>query len=180
MAYRKPRKTDQLREAAGHVTYELMMLVHSADVVGAHYGSPAVFSDEQSNMALESFLLHFRNLRDFLCPSQTPKEDDIIATDFLDKQVRDIGDRTKLSQDKQRLNGMLTHLTYRRNEYIAEGAHTWKVGGMRAAMLEEMGRFMLLLPAERTEWFPGISLVPQPSRGARFEPEPDTTRQPST
>jgi hypothetical protein len=58
-------------------------------------------------MALEAFLMHYRNLRAFLCPNlQRVAEDDIIASDFLkEPAARDIVDASKFKLDKERLDG---------------------------------------------------------------------------
>jgi hypothetical protein len=54
----------ELRAAAGHVRYELDMLVCAAHYIPVGISSPAV--DETKNIALKAFLLHYRNLRAFL------------------------------------------------------------------------------------------------------------------
>ena len=79
-------QTDAVLEEAGrHVHYEIAMLIHSVDYYAWVCSlPPSAATDKCKNMAIESFLLHYRNLRGFLCPSiQTSWPDDVIASDFL-------------------------------------------------------------------------------------------------
>ena len=63
---RPKRSPAELQVAAHHVTYEIGMLFFSAEDLGGRYASPlAPPEDMAKNMALECFLLHFRNLRAF-------------------------------------------------------------------------------------------------------------------
>ena len=121
----RAERTDQsLIHAAKHVEYEIAMLVQTSAILGSEYASPpSTLTTVDRNMALESFLIHFRNLRSFLCPSlQFLGDDDVIASDFLGERMpRDIGDSVHLSADKQRINRMLSHISYRREEYITSG-----------------------------------------------------------
>lgn len=61
----RPLRSDkELEAAAHHVSYEIEMLMHAARYIGIGHGSPATTPiGNDKNMALESFLLHFRNLR---------------------------------------------------------------------------------------------------------------------
>ena len=107
-------------------------------------------------MALESFLLHVRNLRAFLCPSlQRSGVDDILAGDFLGLSTEtDIGDTIKLGIDKTRLDRMLAHVSYTRDDYIEASDYLWNIGSLSIVMLEQLLAFVLLLPIDRRDWFP--------------------------
>jgi hypothetical protein len=74
----------ELEEAARHVGYEMRMLLFSSQHLEGWYASPITVDEDDANMVLESFLLHFRNLRTFLCPStqKLTSPDDVIASDF--------------------------------------------------------------------------------------------------
>jgi len=88
------------------------------------------------------------------------REDDIIATDFLDRaQPADMGDASKFRADKERLDGMLTHLTYRRHDYIKADRHSWPIASMTTTILGEVSSFLRVLPADRQEWFPSIPIL---------------------
>jgi hypothetical protein len=156
------RKPDELRGAAAHVDYEIEMLVYSASCVGGwHSLSQNTREGYPNNMALESFLLHFRNLRAFLCPSLQPVSiDDVCASDFFDEpEERDLGTASRLSEDQERLNKMLAHLSYRRDKYITAGDYKWMVARMLVVVLEDLQAFFGQLSKERWDWFrsiPGI------------------------
>jgi hypothetical protein len=114
---RPKRDPSDLEAAARHVSYEIRMLFYSAAKLGGwHASPPTTLVDDAKNMALECFLLHFRNLRAFLCPLlQKVYDDDILASDLLgESAARDIGDAAILSEDKERLDKMLAHLSYTR------------------------------------------------------------------
>jgi hypothetical protein len=154
----------QLQEAAGHVKYEIDMLIYCSEILSIEYGSPPThLATPHKNMALEAFLLHYRNLRAFLCPTlQRVADDDIIASDFLkEATARDLADATKLALDKERLDGMLSHLTYRRIGYIAGGNHMWRVYEMCRTMLFELQSFIGMLPPPMVPWFPNVSFLIQ-------------------
>jgi hypothetical protein len=155
---RRNRTDNELEAAAKHVRYEIRMLVHSSRILGAVHGSPAVMDlqGDDRNMALESFLIHYRNLRAFLCPSLQPTgDDDILASDFLDAVIaRNVVETTKLETDKKRLNKTLAHLTYSRNQYIEPADYQWETGAMSIDMLDELENFVGLLQPDRAQWFP--------------------------
>jgi hypothetical protein len=92
-------------------------------------------------VALESFLLHFRNLRAFLFPSLQqgqPKREDIMASDFLEESTAsDIGNPANFVEDKDRLDRMLAHLTYHRRRYIEAGQDDWQAAQMASEKLTQ-------------------------------------------
>jgi hypothetical protein len=150
------RAEPELQEAASYVTYEIRMLIYAAHHLGGFHSSPmAAPGDEEKNMALESFLLHFRNLRGFLCPSlQTTIEDDIIASDSLKETTAlDHGDLKLLSVDKDRIDKMLAHLSYSRGRFIATGQKGWEVAKMLKLMLGQLQVFLAKLPPTERSWF---------------------------
>jgi hypothetical protein len=142
------------------------MLIYSAEHVDGWHSSPrSIPMGNEKNMALESFLLHFRNLRAFLCPSlQRPQFNDILASDFLGELVpRDIGSAAKLSEDKDRLDRMLAHLTYHRDQYIAAGEDRWLAARMGSDALAEFEAFLSSpnLKPKIASWFPSRSQLAQ-------------------
>ena len=154
---RRTRTTEELRKAAGHVSYEIEMLGFSAEHVGGWHSSPMTTPvGNEKNMALESFLLHFRNLRAFLCPSlQRLTDDDVLASDFLGMyDGSDVGDRDKLKVDKERLDKMLAHVSYSRPDYIEAGDHGWDSSAMLILMLAQLEKSLARLSKEQRAWFP--------------------------
>src|SRR5262249_8965729 len=114
----------------------------------------------EKDVLLESFLLHFRNLRALLCPRAPVKDDDIVGTDFLrEDQSRDIGDWNVLGLDKERLDKMLAHLTYSRQEYIEEAKDRWPVPRMLRLMLEQIQTFLNMLSSNERAWFPDAEWI---------------------
>ena len=161
MGKKRPiRKESELHGAAAHVDYEIEMLAYAASYVGGWYSSPHTTPvGNPKNMALESFLLHFRNLRAFLCPSIQPiSVDDVCASDFINApEARDLGTASRLSVDQERINKMLAHLSYSRDKYIAAGDHKWMFARMLVVVLEEMQVFFGQLSKERRNWFRSIT-----------------------
>ena len=155
---RKHRTEGELQQVAKDVTYEIQMLIASASAAGPVCVSPLVYRLPESTrgMALESFLLHFRNLRAFLCPSlQTTGPDDVLASDFLgEPKPQDVGDSNKIRSDKQRLDRMLAHRSYSRKEYISTGNAAWAVGRMALGVLQEVEVFLGRIPEHMRSWFP--------------------------
>ena len=152
-----------LRIAAHHVSYGIEMLVHTGFYLAGIYSSSMVAPDgNDKRMALESFLLHFRTLRAFLCPSlQEYKTDDIIASDFLkEDQARDLGNSTALSLDQDPIEKMLAHLSYRR------APHEWNVPKMLELMLGELEVFFAMLPPDTREWFPSAKWLAESKSAA--------------
>jgi hypothetical protein len=165
------RKPKELRDAAAHVNYEIEMLAYSASFLGGWHSSPMTTpAGNTKNMALESFLLHFRNLRAFLCPRLQPVVlDDVCASDFLDEpEERNLGEAEKLSVDQARINKMLAHLSYSRDKYIAAGDYGWKVASMLIVVLEEMQNFFAAIDEERRSWFLSVSKIEASLSDARL------------
>lgn len=153
---RRSRTTKELQKAAEQVSYEIDMLGFSAEHLSGRYSSPMTYPvDNEKNMALESFLLHFRNLRAFLCPSlQHCTADDVLASDFLGMyDGSDVGDRGKLTVDKERLDKMLAHVSYSRLDFIEAGNDWWDSSVMLILMLSELQKFLVCLPEQQRAWF---------------------------
>ena len=151
------RSPEDLEPAARHFNYELRMLFFSAtQLAGWHASPPTMGDDDWKNLALESFLLHFRNLRAFLCPSlQAVSGDDILASDLLgESEARDIGAAAALSKDKKRLDKMLAHLSYSRKTYVEAQDYGWHTAEMEITLLDQLEVFFGLLSPTRRAWFP--------------------------
>jgi hypothetical protein len=65
------------------------------------------------NMIIESFLIHARNLIDFLYPPATSKPDDILSTDYNDNWSEKIPEYFK--KERERIHKRLAHISRRRN-----------------------------------------------------------------
>jgi hypothetical protein len=150
---RLPQSDETLRFAAKHVSYEIGMLIAAGMRVPHGFSSPA--DDDTANMALESFLLHFRNLRAFLCPSlQNTVSDDVIASDFLNApREADLADPKVLGREKEKIDKLLAHISYSREGYVRSGAKTWPAPRMLEEMRAALRQFVTQLPTEKQEWF---------------------------
>jgi hypothetical protein len=166
------RKTEELQKAAVHVSYEIEMLGFSAEHLSGWHSSPMDNPvGNEKKMALESFLLHFRNLRAFLCPSlQTLGADDVLASEFLGMyDGSDVGDPDKLKVDKERLDKMLPHLTYSRPDYIEGGDHGWDSSAMLILIYSELQKFLVRLSEEQRAWFPTAESLNERQHWAQAE-----------
>jgi hypothetical protein len=106
-----------LKYADEHITYEIRMFKETAI-----FCSNNLIIDKKNewvtkNAILESFLIHMRNLIDFLYPKQ-PKKDDITINDYLSKEVLSLHLPTitnNVSSYRTRANKEIAHLTTKRN-----------------------------------------------------------------
>jgi hypothetical protein len=134
------------------------MLVYAARQLGASYSSPSSgMGDEDSNIALESFLLHFRNLRVFLFPllQNSVANDDVLASDYLGKsRPQNIGTVRAFHADKDGLDQMLAHLSYNRDSFIRAGKAKWRVARMTAELIHELELFLSSLAPKAAAMFP--------------------------
>lgn len=145
-----PNETLQrLASPLGSLYYEALMLKESAARCKEPPGTRSLASDVPFSMAIECFLTHFRNLRDFLYPKKAI-QDDVIAFDFNDGWNKTIADWNPCSEDEgQRINKLLAHLSYSRPSLN----HEWRIGEMRHRITESMAEFIGSLPPDRKEWF---------------------------
>ena len=111
---RKPRTDDVLRETSKHLHYEYGMLTEVIKRLRlGTYGQDVILH----YALLESFVIHLRNLIDFLY-SERPQPDDVIAEDFFSSPDRWHKMRPRksdtLNKAKKRANKEAAHLTYAR------------------------------------------------------------------
>ena len=76
---KKRRSTRELRDASEHLDYEMLMLTSVAYALDS---GVAVLSP-MNNALIESFVIHLRNLMEFLWP-ENPTNDMVVATDYFD------------------------------------------------------------------------------------------------
>jgi len=116
---RKPRTTKELREASSHLFYEFQMLVTLAR--GMQSGICGTSSI--NNAVLEAFGIHVRALIWFFYSSD-PRDDDVVAEDFLSEPHQWSTARPPLTpvldRAKQRAGKEIAHLTYARLGVTAE------------------------------------------------------------
>ena len=107
------------------------------------------------NAYLESFLIHARNLRDFLTRSRDDKgvkPNDVLAEDFFDSDGWSCPDEPPyLKENRIRLNRSLAHLTYDRIQYQSNKG--WNPQKIFHEVKELWTFFLSKLPPEKREWF---------------------------
>jgi len=117
----RPRRTDsELVRASGHLYYEIEMLFLST--VELARNEPIRLT--VGNALIESFTLHARALLDFLYESESPKRDDMIASDFFDDPSQWFATRPPmtplLDTVRKRVGKETAHLTYHRQQLSPE------------------------------------------------------------
>lgn len=140
----------------GSLFYELWMMLEAEKL----WQRTKHQRDATYNMAIECFLLHFRNLRVFLFP---PAEawtnkfyyDDVIAFDFW-KEWRSQNDDWKefSPTEKKRIDKLLAHLSYLRGSLD----HHWPIPEMSVAIQAAFAEFIKKLPCDRQKWFEAINI----------------------
>jgi len=136
--------TAELEQMAEHVWYEVDELRKAVQKL-----SELKKADSEWNTAIESFLLHFRNLRAFFF-GKGHKTDDVYAKDYIvgwNATPDPIFDKTKDDIDKR-----LAHLTTWRLKTFS-----WPVKEMDDAIEELVSKFKKSLTAPQTGWFSGLA-----------------------
>ena len=137
-----------VEEMAPHIGYEAERL----RFVAAH---PEFMAASNHGGALrESFLVHFRNLIDFLYAPRKFKTD-AIAADYLDGVSWTPNTPSWWEEDKERSNKLLHHPAYERVEYEKTGELKWKrdFRDQAAHLLNDWQGFLAALPPDRRAWF---------------------------
>jgi hypothetical protein len=146
---RKRREAIELREASEHLFYEFWMFSTLARALTTN-----VFGKDNvaNNAILESFLIHARNLLDFLfADSREPRIDDVVAEDFLEVSEQWPAARGKMDPVLETLNRRVgkevAHLTYARLNVEAD-AKPWHFLDLALEVEILRDRFLGIVPAE--------------------------------
>jgi hypothetical protein len=104
-----------LRSAAGDLNYEWKMAKATATTLAQaqHLGNQWI-----QNMALESFLVHARNVRDFFATAGS--NDDVLAADFLSVPPTVRMPFLRSAAIRRRLNRRIAHLSFSRSRLKRE------------------------------------------------------------
>lgn len=144
MSNAKPNR-EALEEAQKHVEYEVGMLEQTAKMLPR---SPDL-SDAHDRAILESFIIHTRNLVDFLYKGKG--RDRIAAEDFIDAKVwrEQRPNESKLIKDAYiRANNDVAHLTYTRLKNSKRGEQ-WPISEITKEILEAYALFEELVPSKQ-------------------------------
>ena len=139
-----------LQEMAPHLAYEAERL----RVVAAH-PEFMVQNSVLGGVLRECFLIHFRNLIEFLyAPRKFTK--DAIAADYVNGAASwPPNTPAWWEEDKERCNRLLHHPAYQRVEYEKAGELKWKrdFRDQAAHLLSDWRGFLAALPSDRQTWF---------------------------
>lgn len=163
-----PPTLQQLKDMAVHIYHEVMALMQSRDLLN-HAKAQHKAAQEKVlqdacqvgiNCALESFLLHYRNLREFLNDEvkQSKKNkatrklesDDIKAKDYtIDPNWKTVAPWVSNEDEGKRLHKRLAHVTTARLTLD----DNWYPESMEGNALRTFEDFVSALSDERKAWF---------------------------
>lgn len=151
----KQRTDKELRTAAGHVDYEIAMLKAMTSCLQQPY-SNTLEDRLDRNACLESFVLHVRNLIDFLYPPLNVKPDDVLADHFVSdialwERVRPA--KTPLLKDAEvRVNKLAAPVTHARIDM----PRNWRFQGIYSDPWKVLRCFGQQLAPGRQAWLPNL------------------------
>ena len=159
----------QIKDWAELANYEAGMMVafkNKLHELGVKRNSKGLSPEDDIlyNGMLEGFLLHVRNLRDFLFSSKSAYPDDLLARDFFDNptdwdsKIPAIPPYLQSCRDK--LNTQLAHLSKRRPEIVSQGRKGWNTEQLVDDIAETWNRFIDSLPDDRKSLFKRIKILP--------------------
>lgn len=147
-----PHTQQECADAAPHVCYELLAMVQARDLATHAKKQTATDyangSTVMQNCALESFLLHYRALREFFNHSDKKKADDIKAVDYLpgwQAPATWLNDAT----EGERIHKRLAHLSTLRTTLD----NKWDLERMERNLSDTFEDFISKLPQDRQAWF---------------------------
>lgn len=136
-------------EAAQHLSYEIKMVVETAERLLLRQGQ---LERLEENVFLESFCVHVRALSEFLLDKGVPpKGTDVLPSDLTKQPWSPKPLRGHpLWPVYDRINKQIAHLTYGRS--LVEQAKTWPLGEILLLLMKELA---LYLDAVDERWFGG-------------------------
>ena len=137
---------EKLKAGAEHVMYERKMLIHTFRECQVIDDDPNLVPDGTRFAILESFMIHYRNLLEFLRqPNNGTIKDDVKASDFA-PGYEPLELPNKYRSD---LNKRLAHITYTR---LGSGK-MWENSNMVAELEVSWNSFLEQIDDEIREWF---------------------------
>lgn len=155
--------SEQRADAPRRVKYELVMLFNARTI---HDYSMLKTSQTEGNdrefwracwaVALESFLVHYRNLKNFL-NNQNPRfADDVLAQHYCEKWNGTSNVTETALDEGDRINQLLMHLSYTRLD-LNPGA--WDVANMEKNLATSLRSFLNSLDDTSAELFECVQQV---------------------
>jgi hypothetical protein len=144
----------ELEDTAVDLCYEVCTMIQARDVY-AYGGRRATWRKEyanayhtMANCALESFLLHYRLLKEFLGDSDKRSQDDIRATDYS-PSWKTTGAWMSDKAENRRLHKRLAHITTARGSLNG----LWQPDQMEQQILNAFDDFIQSLKPPTRQWF---------------------------
>jgi len=135
---------EQHRQAPSWVVYEVKMLLDSsrvekrgADEMGTANPVDLEYWRAVRTCGLESFLVHYRNLKEFLNNLKFPT--DVKAVDYVPAWTGNSKVTPTYSNEDERINQLLAHITYKRADY---DIGNWDVAKMEQNLCDALSRFI--------------------------------------
>lgn len=137
-----------LRKATEHFCYEAVMFYHTIVLLRQQQ------DQTERNILLDAFVVHTRNLFDFLYPKEGVKPDDMLVTDYIDKCRAFNANKTRKKDLKfivRKADKQVAHLTYTRNRYNQK-TKSWSFVDIGRKMHKTLSAFYNALPDSYKKW----------------------------
>lgn len=135
---------EEVQRASPDLDYEERMFIATARLLESED-----WEEDHKRALLESFLIHFRNLWDFMC-KHSSNPDDVLAIDFLrsEDKLLDLREHVpgRLKELHDRAHKMVAHLTYTRST-LEEIKKSWPVSEIANDIVGALRRFESMRPA---------------------------------
>lgn len=125
---------------------------------GLQHGSRA--NRTERRMVTEVFLLHARNLLDFVAPRPTSRSADVLAEHYEPSWC--CSDRTQfanrpVNEWRGQIDKLLSHITYSRRAIINSIGEEprWPIEAFHRELTAKINEFLETLPESRRTWFEG-------------------------
>ena len=150
---------EELRAGAGFIRYEFLMLARAAQL----WRDRGLAKDSKTTkwerrMVTDVFLLHARNLIDFLAPRANARRRDVLARHYSRAwacpETSVLAGRTVLVWRSQ-IDKLLSHVTYARTA-ISDGdasPRPWPIEELHEELTATLADFVSTLPASQRDWF---------------------------
>jgi hypothetical protein len=148
-----------LKELSKDLEYEVSMIVYCAHELLKSSSEDSQEAEPHRNAIIESFLVHYRNLREFFW-QKDPAGDDLVATDYGFSSSGQTP--TELESIKVAVNKRLQHLSKRRREESNAGLpSTYDINSITRILLTECKDFREQVGGSLDSEFPSAEKIGQ-------------------
>ncbi len=137
-----------LKKASEHVSYEAWMFFETLELLKKSK------DQKTTNILLDAYSIHCRNLFDFLYPKNGPRDDDILVTDYIENNKNYNRYKTKKKELKfivRKADKQVAHLTYSRNKFGKKNK-PWPVVDIGNKMHRTLRTFYESMPHKYQKW----------------------------